>query len=70
MTVTVTDRDTGQATTYATGTGVNYDAQGYAVIVTGEGDAVPIAVWAPGTWRHAHLDATAQHQPHEGDSGR
>jgi hypothetical protein len=57
VSVRVIDRDTGDVTEYANGTGVNYDAQGFAVVVTGEGDsATSIAVWAPGTWQHADLD--------------
>jgi hypothetical protein len=41
---------------YRTGTGVNYDKDGYAVIVAGDGeDAKPLAVWAPGQWQRAEL---------------
>lgn len=43
-------------TTYEGSTGVNYDKDGYAVIVKGDGeDAQPIAVWAPGQWQRAEL---------------
>lgn len=55
--VIVTDT-TGVGHNYPEATGVNYDAEGYAVIVVNEGDAAkPLAVWAPGQWRCADLVA-------------
>lgn len=58
MSVTVTANVAAEPVEYASGTGANYDDQGYLVVVTGEGNAAtPLAVWAPGTWQHADFVA-------------
>lgn len=57
MSAVVIAAASGEETVYVTGTGLNYDRDGYLVVVTGNDgdDAKPVAVWAPGHWLRGEL---------------